>query len=307
MSPFKLFALLVTTAGLYGAAAPAAAQQDWRLCAPEGGTCTFPGDSLVRFGLPGRYVFRHARENINCTIDSFGSDPAPGVAKQCDFSRDWRADPQYRGWRDPFAPPPSSQGSGNSIWRFCAVEGGDCVVRGATRVRFGVDGRYNVRQVRDRVVCNASTFRDPAPGRAKVCEYEETGSAWTVCAGEGEWCRFDGTQTVRYGANGRYVERTATGGVACHNGTFGDPLPGMAKQCEVRSGGGGVGFGLPWQPCAHEGGQCNFRGAGMLRYGASGRYAYREAVDGVSCTNSEFGGDPAPGAPKQCELLRINR
>ena len=37
---------------------------------------------------------------------------------------------------------------------------------------------------------------------------------------------------VRYGLNGRYATRTATGSVACTNDVFGDPYPGADKICE---------------------------------------------------------------------------
>lgn len=294
----------------------AMAQSDWVPCAAEGQTCNLSGEALVRFGTPdGRYAFRVAQGQQPCTVDAFGSDPAPGVRKQCEVSRGWRNDPRYRGWRDRDGAfnPQGLNGSGSaaaqSVWRYCANEGGDCLVKGQTRVRFGVGGRYNTLTVADRVVCNVSTFRDPAPGQAKVCEYEETGPAWVVCANEGDTCRLPtaAPMTVRYGANGQYAERQATGSIACNNGQFGDPVRGTAKQCEYRTGAGTAASGLPWEACAREGGQCNFRGAAMLRYGAGGRYAYLEANDGIACRNDSFGGDPAPGVSKQCEVLRLGR
>lgn len=283
---------------------PAQAQQDWRPCAAEGEVCSFDGEALVRYGVPGSYVFRNARYRVECSTQAFGSDPAKGVAKRCEVSRNWREDPQYRGWRDPSAALPA--GTAGSTWRFCAAEGGDCVLRGAGRVRFGADGRYNTRQVQDRVACNVSTFRDPAPGQPKICEYEEVGPVWRPCASEGDICRFEGTQTVRYGVNGRYAERTATGSMACHNGSFGDPAPGVAKQCEVSGGGSSMVVGSPlvWDTCAREGDPCAVRGAAMLRYGATGRYYYREVTGTFNCRNEEFGGDPAPGTAKHCEVLR---
>jgi peptidoglycan/xylan/chitin deacetylase (PgdA/CDA1 family) len=41
---------------------------------------------------------------------------------------------------------------------------------------------------------------------------------------------------VRYGRNGTFVTRTATGSIACNNAVFGDPLVGTPKICEVDSG-----------------------------------------------------------------------
>lgn len=59
-------------------------------------------------------------------------------------------------------------------------------------------------------------------------------SDWTLCAGEGQQCAFTGTKEVRYGANGQYAFRTLTGGTACANSVFGDPLVGTVKQCWYR-------------------------------------------------------------------------
>jgi len=46
-------------------------------------------------------------------------------------------------------------------------------------------------------------------------------------------CRFEGTRTVAYGNQGKFVTRTATGSVSCSNAVFGDPLPGKAKRCHL--------------------------------------------------------------------------
>ena len=58
---------------------------------------------------------------------------------------------------------------------------------------------------------------------------------WTRCASENETCVFSGTRTVRYGANGTYATRTATASIACNNATFGDPLYGGVKACDVQA------------------------------------------------------------------------
>ena len=60
-------------------------------------------------------------------------------------------------------------------------------------------------------------------------------TAWTFCANEGGTCKFSGTQQVRYGANSLYAYKTLTGGTACTNAVFGDPAPGVAKQCAIDS------------------------------------------------------------------------
>jgi hypothetical protein len=51
------------------------------------------------------------------------------------------------------------------------------------------------------------------------------------CAAEREFCHFSGTRQVRYGTASRYVQLTLTNGTQCDNTVFGDPAPGVTKQC----------------------------------------------------------------------------
>src|SRR5262247_2765659 len=120
-------------------------------------------------------------------------------------------------------------------------------------------------------------------------------SDWTDCAREGGVCAFSGTMQVRYGANGLYVYKTLTGGTACTNAVFGDPVVGTAKHCDI-----GSTSTTTWTVCANEGGTCSFSGTQQVRYGANGAYFYKTLSNGTACTNAVFG-DPAPGVPKQCD------
>jgi beta-glucanase (GH16 family) len=56
-------------------------------------------------------------------------------------------------------------------------------------------------------------------------------TSWTNCATENGTCSFSGTREVRYGLDGKYATRTATGSIACTNEVFGDPYPGADKIC----------------------------------------------------------------------------
>lgn len=51
------------------------------------------------------------------------------------------------------------------------------------------------------------------------------------CAREGGHCRFNGVATVRFGARGRYADRPAVDGISCSSHIFGDPYPGVRKNC----------------------------------------------------------------------------
>jgi parallel beta-helix repeat protein len=130
--------------------------------------------------------------------------------------------------------------------------------------------------------------------------------SWTNCAVEGAVCKFTGTQQVRYGSNGTYAYKSATGSVACTNEVFGDPLPGADKTCAYSTAAPAPAPPPPapppaatWTNCATEGATCSFTGARQVRYGANNLYAYRNATGSIACTNEIFG-DPAPGADKTC-------
>jgi hypothetical protein len=59
--------------------------------------------------------------------------------------------------------------------------------------------------------------------------------SWTSCAAEGGFCSFNGSGTVRYGAEGHFVTRRATNGLRCETRSFGDdPAYGRRKECWVR-------------------------------------------------------------------------
>jgi hypothetical protein len=115
---------------------------------------------------------------------------------------------------------------------------------------------------------------------------------YKFCSNEYEQCSFSGTKSVRYGANGTYVYRVLTNGTPCDNATFGDPLPGVVKQCAV----GLAGFDY----CAGQGTQCSFTGTKVVAYGARNNFYYKPFKDGVACDVGPFGGDPLMNVGKAC-------
>ena len=56
---------------------------------------------------------------------------------------------------------------------------------------------------------------------------------YSFCAAEDAVCTMSGTHTVRYGKNDTWTTRTMTGTFTCDNATFGDPLVGIRKECQV--------------------------------------------------------------------------
>jgi hypothetical protein len=56
---------------------------------------------------------------------------------------------------------------------------------------------------------------------------------WQPCATEGSVCKFDGTRVVRYGRFDHWNYAVAEDQLECSNRTFGDPLFGVVKSCDV--------------------------------------------------------------------------
>ena len=125
-------------------------------------------------------------------------------------------------------------------------------------------------------------------------------------ASEGGNFSVTGTQTVRYGADSRWIQKLVTGSGQCTNGFFGsDPAAGTAKSCEL------ITVAAPPPPApspaptaqiATEGGSFSVTGTQTVRYGADSRWIQKVVTGGGNCTNGFFGSDPAFGTAKVCEL-----
>ena len=79
----------------------------WIKCANEWGTCSFTGTHQVRYGTSGLYAFQTATSSIECTNAVFG-DPAPKLAKTCDYANDTTTPPPST---TPPIPAPVTSGS----------------------------------------------------------------------------------------------------------------------------------------------------------------------------------------------------
>ena len=207
-----------------------------------------------------------------------------------------------------------------ATWTTCAGEGGTCSFTGTRNVRYGANNSYSTLTVTGSVACNNAVFGDPLPGVVKTCQYGDTvstapapaPSTWTACAIEGGICNITDTRDVRYGANGLYSTRTASGPIGCSNAVFGDPIPGVQKACQYASSSSTSPAPAPapsvetWTACGNEGATCSFTGTREVRYGASGVFTSKIIAGSTSCTNSVFG-DPIPGVFKACSYSSITR
>lgn len=312
----------LAAAALLWAAAPQAAQawdQGWRMCATEGTVCRVYERGVVRYGVPGSWSTRSVRGDVLCSNEAFG-DPAPNQPKRCEIAgRDHGGGGASGG---------GGSGSMGSDYVFCAAEGQTCNFRGGAEVRFGHGDRYTTRRAYGSVRCDVTDFGDPVYGVTKHCEVPRSASMgsgggssggswsggddrWRYCSAEGQPCRVNGRVQVRFGDGQRFATRTVSNEVMCDTSVFGDPAYGKHKHCEVQTsgwsggwGGGSGSAGGGWQACAREGETCDVQGRAQVRYGASGRYQYRDAWGSVRCDNDAFGDDPYPGKPKRCEVLR---
>jgi hypothetical protein len=125
-------------------------------------------------------------------------------------------------------------------WVFCANEGEVCKTPEFAVVRYGIDSSYRTKLVMNSVGCSNSAFGDPIIGAKKSCYYHQvsprqlaTSPSWTLCANEGERCKFDGLKKVKYGAGQRYRSQYSADGIDCSNSVFGDPASGIVKHCYV--------------------------------------------------------------------------
>jgi len=129
-------------------------------------------------------------------------------------------------------------------YNFCANENEVCSFEGTQDVAFGANGRFRYKKgVSGRVTCDDPTFGDPIQGVVKACfvtgdQHQSSAppipDGYSFCSKENEACTFGGTQNVAYGANGVFrIKLGVSGGIACNDDTFGDPLVGVVKACYV--------------------------------------------------------------------------
>jgi hypothetical protein len=58
----------------------------WTTCSTLNGLCVFSGTRQVRYGAGTSWIYKTYTSTAYCNSNSFGGDPAPGVAKTCAYS-----------------------------------------------------------------------------------------------------------------------------------------------------------------------------------------------------------------------------
>lgn len=207
-------------ASVNAVAAPPASPPGWGRVADEGQDFVVTGTQTVRYGSGSSWITRSVTNGGSCTNAFFGSDPLPGIVKQCEV---------YGNATTP--------GTGTT-WTYIASEWQSFTVTGTQTVRYGSGSSWITKSVTNGGLCTNDYFgTDPLPGVVKQCELSSgvpPVSAWAQIALEGQGFSFSGTTTVRYGSGSAWITQSISSSGSCTNAFFGsDPIFGVAKRCEV--------------------------------------------------------------------------
>jgi len=225
-------------------------------------------------------------------------------------------------------------------WVYCAQEDGTCNIPSNilyTTIAYGLNGKWTFQNYSNyypsvwgsynlKVGCNNDAYGDVSPGGDKICCYDpsttgtQTWSSllWTSIGAEGSHIlRPNGIYLVAYGAKWVYTYRYVEGAFTCDNNYFGDPIPGIDKNCYALNNGTTSPI---WISCGSEsGGICNLKvdttntnAKRLVKYGASingiTQYNYRRVSSSngdVPCNNNFFD-DPFSGQDKFCYVSSIS-
>ncbi|WP_017812991.1 chitobiase/beta-hexosaminidase C-terminal domain-containing protein [Paenibacillus shenyangensis] len=76
------------TAALYKTKDVVIGPDNYEFCMYEGKVCDFTGKAMVAYGADGMFKYKAFTDGVECTDESFGADPAPGIDKRCFFTND---------------------------------------------------------------------------------------------------------------------------------------------------------------------------------------------------------------------------
>ncbi len=122
-------------------------------------------------------------------------------------------------------------GSSRSTWAWTALPVSSGMIKTAGNVTFKIARASLTSSTGLNALANTSSG-DFSSIVAQSLPTSSSGT-WTFCANENAVCSFSGSQVVRYGSGSTFVSKTLTGPVNCNNTTFGDPLVGVAKHCDI--------------------------------------------------------------------------
>ena len=228
-----------------------------------------------------------------------------------------------------------------------AAEGSAFAVTGTQTIRYGADSRWVQKAVSGTGQCSNQFFGDdPAQGTVKSCEIVATAvvappapapapapltpGKSTAVAVEGNSFAVTGIQTIRYGVDSRWTQKSVSGTGQCSNAFFGkDPAQSTVKSCEIVAANAppapmptptptpapgpapapmpapapAAGTVVAWVRLAVESEAFAVVGSPSVRFGDGVNWATKTAAgSGGSCSVAYFGADPKPGQSKFCEV-----
>jgi hypothetical protein len=157
----------------------------WSRCASEVvGTpevCAVSGTREVRYGIPGAYTTKVVTGSTECNDVAFKAPNTP-YQNFCEVSSKETLPPIA----PPVVPTPSPTVSTPlpNTWTKCADEYGTCTFSGKRRVVYGVSptAQNTIRVAENSILCDNTTFTDPAPTFGKSCWYEKVTTTAQVTA-----------------------------------------------------------------------------------------------------------------------------
>merc|ERR1712127_48153 len=121
---------------------------------------------------------------------------------------------------------------GSVVPTFKAHENGHASCNGFVRYgkKQGSTEKWTVwRETQGSFHCSNAVFGDAWPGVRKQCDCVSHSTGKERVASEWEYATCDGL--VTYGKAGKWTTRYTNGRFRCSNDVFGDPYPGVGKEC----------------------------------------------------------------------------
>lgn len=182
-------------------------------------------------------------------------------------------------------------------WIQCATEGATCTFLGTHTVRFGANGVYAKGIYKDSVLCDNSIFGDPIANVAKSCQVSSLIAVLPI---------------VTAPVVAPMPAPVVIAPVVVAPAPMPMPMPIVVAPAPVVVAPTNpiiVNPILPtvpvWTKCSDENGKCVFVGTSrQVRFGSSvvNTFTTKQFSDSVYCTGDGFGGDPASGVAKYCEM-----
>ena len=195
----------------------------------QSGAFTLKTTTTVSYGANGTYNTLTLSPGSYVCGDQLFGDPTPGVPKSCYTSTTT-----------------TTSTSSSTFLTLLTGQSGSFKLTSSSNIAYG-SGTQVVQKTLNSgtYVCGDDLFGDPAPGKNKACYSASNSTATTPTAskptstnqlslliGQSGTFTLNSAATIVYGSGSQFVEKSlAAGAYACTDQLFGDPAPGVNKQC----------------------------------------------------------------------------